>query len=44
MMDERLLNRCVVFGKLESDDFALIAKRFPKVWKSCIDKGTVKPS
>lgn len=38
----KMLNLCVVFNELADDDFAVIQKRFPRLWDLCLRKGIIK--
>lgn len=35
----RILNRCVVFNKMDESQYAKIRERFPRIWTLCVEKG-----
>ena len=37
----KMLNLCVVFNELTEADFAVIEKRFPRLWALCLQKGII---
>ncbi len=37
-----MLNRCVVFGEMGSQEYAEIERRFPRTWRYCLEQGIIK--
>lgn len=37
----KMLNRCIVFNEMGTEEFTLIERRFPRVWELCVQRGII---